>query len=40
MPAALPIASWPTEPTTELWTAGIAIDTPHPAITSGATIAP
>ena len=37
VPDALPMLSGGTELTTAFWSAGIAIDTPQPAITSGAT---
>ena len=38
VPAALPIASSATEPTTAFCAAGIAIDTPTPATMNGAII--
>jgi hypothetical protein len=40
VPAALPIDSSPTDPTTELWTAGIAAATPTPATIKGRTSSP
>ena len=36
VPAALPMASSATEPTAEFCAAGIAIETPTPAVISGA----
>jgi hypothetical protein len=36
-PAALPTSSSATEPTTEFYTEGIAIETPTPATTDGST---
>lgn len=38
VPAAFPIASMPTDPTTEFCAAGIASETPMPATTSGASM--
>ena len=37
VPAALPTASWLTEPSTEFWADGIAIEMPTPANTIGMT---
>ena len=37
-PAALPIASIATDPSTEFCAAGIAIETPTPATTNGTSI--
>ena len=38
VPAALPSASVATDPTTEFWAAGMAIETPTPATMKGASI--